>query len=82
MLQTDFSFTTMSPWCFYVCISGGAFTKDQISFMKRKNTEAYLLSFITNARNIMTNKRLRNDGIHLEITHCHPDNLNLIAKAK
>lgn len=27
-------------------------------------------------------KRLRNDGIHLDIVHCFPDNLNLIAKAK
>lgn len=49
--------------CLYIvsmCLyQGGGFTIEQISFMKRKNTEAYLLSFITNAWNIMTNKRLR-----------------------
>lgn len=57
-------------------------TVHQISFIKRKNPEAYVLSFITNARNIMTNKHLKNDGINLDITHCYPDNLSLIAKAK
>lgn len=62
VLQTDFSFTTLSLCCF-VCVSwGGNYSRDQIGFMKKKKTEVDIVSFITNALNITSNKCLGNDG--------------------